>query len=115
MPVLIRLLRPCLRPYSAQLAVVVALFAIQGAGNLYLPRLNAELIDDGIAVGNTGHILAIGGVMLCVTVGELVLAVVALYWATRTSAGVGKDLRAEVFASVQAFSRLELNRSASRR
>ena len=110
MPVLIRLLRPWLRPYSAQLAVVVALFAMQGAGNLYLPRLNAELIDNGIAVGNTSRILAIGGMMLCVTVGQLVLAVVALYWATRTSAGVGKDLRAAVFASVQAFSRLDLNR-----
>lgn len=110
MPVLIRLLRPWLRPYSAQLAVVVALFAMQGAGNLYLPRLNAELIDNGIAVGNTSRILAIGGMMLWVTVGQLVLAVVALYWATRTSAGVGKDLRAAVFASVQAFSRLDLNR-----
>ena len=108
-PVLIRLLRPWLRPYSGQLAVVVALFAMQGAGNLYLPRLNAELIDNGIAVGNTSHIVAIGGVMLGVTVGQLVLAVVALYWATRTSAGVGKDLRAAVFASVQAFSRLDLN------
>ena len=83
---------------------------MQGAGNLYLPRLNAELIDNGIAVGNTGRILAIGGVMLCVTVGQCALAVAALYWATRTSAGVGKDLRAAVFASVQAFSRLELNR-----
>ena len=110
MPVLIRLLRPCLRPYYAQLAVVVVLFAIQGAVNLYLPRLNAELIDNGITAGNTGQILAIGEVMLGVTVGQLAIAVVALYWATRTAAGIGKDLRAEVFASIQAFSRLELNR-----
>jgi ATP-binding cassette, subfamily B, multidrug efflux pump len=109
-PVLIRLLRPCLRPYSAQIAAVVTLFALQGLGNLYLPRLNADLIDNGIAMGDTSHILALGGIMLCVTVAQCVIAVIALYWATRTSAGIGKDLRAAVFASIQAFSRAELNR-----
>jgi ATP-binding cassette, subfamily B, multidrug efflux pump len=108
--VLIRLLRPRLRPYSAQIAAVVTLFAMQGLGNLYLPRLNADLIDNGIAMGDTSRILALGGIMLCITVAQCVIAVIALYWATRTSAGIGKDLRAAVFASVQAFSRPEVNR-----
>jgi ABC-type multidrug transport system fused ATPase/permease subunit len=107
--VLIRLLRPRLRPYAAQITVVVALFAIQAAGNLYLPHLNADLIDNGIATGNARYIWAIGGLMLGITFGQCVIALTALYWASRTSAGVGKDLRAAVFARVQAFSRRELS------
>lgn len=107
---LIRLLRSGLRPYRAQVALVVALFAIQGAGNLYLPRLNADLIDNGIAMGNARYIWALGGLMLGITVAQCVIAVIALYWASRISAGVGRDLRARVFASVQAFSWRELHR-----
>jgi ATP-binding cassette subfamily B multidrug efflux pump len=107
---LARLLRSYLRPYSGAIAVVAALFAIQGAGNLYLPRVNAELIDNGMAMGDARHIWALGRIMLSVTVAQCVIAVIALYWASRISAGVGKDLRAAVFARVQAFSLADLHR-----
>jgi ATP-binding cassette subfamily B multidrug efflux pump len=107
---LTRLLRPYLRPYSGRMVFVGMLFAIQGAGNLYLPRINAELIDNGIASGDGRHIWALGSIMLSVTVAQCVIAVVALYWASRTSAAVGRDLRAAVFARVQAFSLADLHR-----
>ena len=108
--ILVRLLGRFLRPYAAQIALVIVLLAIQGAGNLYLPHVNAGLIDNGIAVGNASYIWQIGCLMLGVTTGQCVIAVIALYWAARCSASVGKDLRAAVFARVQEFSPADLAR-----
>lgn len=108
--ILVRLLGRFLRPYAAQIALVIVLLAIQGAGNLYLPHVNAGLIDNGIAVGNASYIWQIGCLMLGVTAGQCVIAVIALYWAARCSASVGKDLRAAVFARVQEFSPADLAR-----
>lgn len=108
--VLIRLLRPFLRPYTRWLAAVVALFAIQAGGNLYLPSLNAHLIDDGITAGDTGYILSRGLIMMIVTGAQCVIALIALYWAARTSAAVGRDMRAAVFARIQSFAVADLHR-----
>jgi ATP-binding cassette subfamily B protein len=108
--ILARLLGPFLRPYAAQITLVIVLLAIQGAGNLYLPRVNAGLIDNGIAAGDASYIWRIGCLMLGITAGQCVIAVIALYWAARCSAGVGKDLRAAIFARVQEFSAADLAR-----
>ncbi len=108
--ILTRLLCRYLRPYGTQIALVVGLLAIQGTGNLFLPRINAALIDNGIAAGNAGYIWRTGWLMLGITVGQCVLAVIALYWAARCSASAGRDLRAAVFSRVQEFSAPDLRK-----
>jgi ATP-binding cassette subfamily B multidrug efflux pump len=107
---LVKLLRTYLRPYLPQVLVVVVLVAIQSIGNLYLPNLNADIINNGVVKGDIGYIWRTGGVMLGITAVMGVIAVIGIYWASRASMGVGRDLRAAVFARVQTFSARELNR-----
>ncbi len=99
-----RLLRSFLRPYRRLVAIVVVLLVIQTAAGLYLPNLNADIINNGVVTGNLHYILRIGGEMLAITLGLGLVAIVAVYWASRTAMGVGADLRTAVFRSVQAFS-----------
>jgi ABC-type multidrug transport system fused ATPase/permease subunit len=108
--VLTRLLRQFLRPYARPLSVVVALLVAQTIGNLYLPNLNADIIDNGVEKGNTGYIWATGGVMLAIALAVGAVAVVAVYFSSRIAMGAGADIRAAVFGRVQAFSAREMNR-----
>jgi ABC-type multidrug transport system fused ATPase/permease subunit len=108
--VLTRLLRAYLRPYAGQVAVVVTLLVAQTVGQLYLPNLNADIINGGVIKGDIGYIWRTGGIMLGITLAVGVLAVIAVYWASRVAMGVGADLRAAVFTRVQAFSAREVNR-----
>src|SRR5436305_3985978 len=108
--VLIRLLRKYLRPYLREVAIVVVLVLIQAIGNLYLPNLNADIINNGVAKGDTDYIWRTGAVMLAVTLVLGVLAIVAVYYASRTSMGVGRDVRAAVFERVQGYSAREMNK-----
>jgi ATP-binding cassette subfamily B protein len=107
---LIRLLRTYLRPYTGQVAVVVALLVVQTVGNLYLPNLNADIINNGVVKGNLHYILRTGGVMLAIALVLGVVAIVAVYWASRVAMGAGADIRGAVFARVQGFSAREINR-----
>ena len=107
---LIRLLRTYLRPYTGQVAVVVALLVVQTVGNLYLPNLNADIINNGVVKGNLHYILTTGGVMLVIALVLGVVAIVAVYWASRVAMGAGADIRGAVFARVQGFSAREINR-----
>ena len=107
---LTRLLRTYLRPYAKQVTVVVTLLVIQTIGTLYLPNLNADIINDGVVKGNIRYIFETGGIMLGVTLALGVLAIVAVYWASRVSMGVGADIRAAVYGRVQLFSAREMNR-----
>jgi ABC-type multidrug transport system fused ATPase/permease subunit len=107
---LTRLLRERLRPYAAQVAVVVTLLAIQTVGNLYLPNLNADIINNGVVMGNVRYIFRTGALMLGITLVLGVVAIVAVYWASRVSMGVGADVRAAVYGRVQGFSAREMNR-----
>ncbi len=107
---LIRLLRTYLRPYRGQVAVVVALLVVQTFGNLYLPNLNADIINHGVVKGNVHYIFTTGGIMLGITLVLGVLAIVAVYWSSRVAMGAGADIRGAVFARVQAFSAREMNR-----
>jgi len=104
------LLRERLRPYAAQVAVVVTLLAVQSVGNLFLPNLNADIINNGVVKGNVGYIFRTGALMLGVTLVLGVVAIVAVYWASRVSMGVGADVRAAVYGQVQDFSAREMNR-----
>jgi ATP-binding cassette subfamily B protein len=105
----IRLLATFLRPYARPLLLVVALLFVQSLANLYLPELNAEIINDGVATGDTDSILRTGAVMLAVTVILGIVSVVAVYWAARVAMGFGRDLRGAIFGRVEAFSQVEVN------
>jgi ATP-binding cassette subfamily B protein len=107
---LIRLLRVFLRPYTREVAIVVVLVLVQSIANLYLPNLNADIINNGVAKGDVPYIWRTGATMLGVTVVLGVIAIIAVYWASRAAMSVGRDLRAAVFSRVQGFSSREMNR-----
>ena len=106
---LIRLLRRFLRPYARPVALVLLLLAMQAVGNLYLPNLNADIINNGVVKGDVGYIWDTGGIMLAISIGLVIVTVVAVYFSSRTSMGVGRDIRAAVFEKVQSFSSREMN------
>jgi ATP-binding cassette, subfamily B, multidrug efflux pump len=107
--VLRRLLRTFVRPYAAQVAVVVALLIVQTGGNLYLPNLNADIINNGIVAGDLHYIWMTGALMLAITLVLGFVSIVAVYWASRVSMGFGADVRGAVFTRVQGFSAREMN------
>lgn len=98
------LLRQYARPYRALLATVATLQLVSTLASLYLPTVNAAIIDDGVAAGNLRRIVELGGVMLAVTALQVVCAVGAVYFGSRAGMGVGRDLRAAVFNHVTGFS-----------
>ncbi|MFE9770705.1 ABC transporter ATP-binding protein [Streptomyces sp. NPDC005931] len=107
---LIRLLRTCLRPYKRPIALLVLLQFLQTCATLYLPTLNADIIDEGVVKGDTGHILAYGALMLGVSLAQVGCNIGAVYHGARTASALGRDLRAAVFDRVQSFSSREVGR-----
>ncbi len=89
---------------------MVALLVVQTVGNLYLPNLNADIINNGVVKGNIGYIVRTGVVMLAIALLVGVVAIVAVYWASRVAMGTGADIREAVFTRVQGFSAAEINR-----
>ena len=107
---LLRLLRTFLRPYRKWLAWVVVLQFLATLAALYLPSLNADIIDNGVARGDTGYITRAGLVMLAVTLVQIAATVVAVYFGARAAMGFGRDVRAAVFHQVGSFSSREVAR-----
>ena len=105
---LTRLLREFLQPYRARLGAVVALQFVQTIAALYLPSLNAQIVDIGIARGDTGFIMSTGGTMLAVTVLQVVCAIGAVYFGAGVAMGFGRDVRAAIFRDVGRFSSREV-------
>jgi ATP-binding cassette subfamily B multidrug efflux pump len=106
---MIKLLRTYLRPYSRQVALVIALLTVQAIANLYLPNLNADIINDGVIKGDIGYIVRTGGLMLLVTLLLGVCSVIATYFGARTAMAFGRDVRGAVFRKVTDFSQVETN------
>ena len=106
---MIGLFRTYLRPYVAPLALVLFLLLVQALGNLYLPDLNADIINNGVARGDNDYILRTGGLMLVVTGLLGVAAVIGVYWGARVAMGFGRDLRSAIFSKVETFSQVEVN------
>ncbi|GAA2743516.1 ABC transporter ATP-binding protein [Kitasatospora cinereorecta] len=106
--VLIRLLRAHLGPYSKPISLLVLLQLISTIGMLYLPTLNADIIDEGVVKGDTGYILRVGAAMIGVSLAQAVCQIAAVYYSARTAMAVGRDIRASVFDRVQSFSAKEL-------
>ncbi|MFC8585425.1 MULTISPECIES: ABC transporter ATP-binding protein [unclassified Streptomyces] len=105
---LIRLLRTHLRPYRKPIALLVLLQFLQTCASLYLPTLNADIIDNGVVHGDTGYILRFGALMVGVSVVQVVCNVGAVYYGARTASALGRDVRGAVFDRVQSFSAREL-------
>jgi ATP-binding cassette subfamily B multidrug efflux pump len=106
--VLIRLLRTHLRPYRRTIGLVVLFQFLQTLATLYLPTLNADIIDNGVVKGDTGYVMRIGAGMLGITVLQVAAQIVAVYFGARTAMAVGRDVRASIFRKVQDFSAREV-------
>lgn len=99
-----------LKPYWPLLVGVVVFQLIQSIASLYLPALNADIIDDGVAKGDTEFILRTGALMLLITLGQIAAAILAVYFGAKAAMAVGRDLRASVFRRVGEFSEREVAR-----
>ncbi len=108
LPSLGRLLGSHLGPYRRVLVVVLVLQSVQALASLYLPTLNADLIDNGIAANDPAYIRSTGAVMLAVTLVQVVFAVGAVYFGSRAAMGFGRDVRRSLFHQVTGFSAREV-------
>jgi ATP-binding cassette subfamily B protein len=105
---LINLLRVYVRPYSSALIAVVALQLVSTMATLYLPSLNADIIDKGVATGNTGFIVSTGGWMLLVTLVQIACSIAAVYFGASAAMAFGRDVRSAIFHRVGTFSGREV-------
>ena len=105
---LIRLLRTYLRNYKPQLVAVVVLQSAQTIAALYLPSLNADIIDKGVARGDSGYIWSTGATMLLITLLQIVCAATAVYFGAKAAMGFGRDVRSGIFHQVSDFSAREM-------
>ena len=99
-----------LRPYRRLLVGVVVFQLAQSIASLYLPTLNADIIDEGVAKGDTGYILGTGAVMLLITIAQIACAITAVYFGAKAAMALGRDLRRAVFSRVGEFSEREVTR-----
>jgi ATP-binding cassette subfamily B multidrug efflux pump len=107
--VLLRLLRTHLLPYRWWLLAVLVLQSGQAGANLYLPNLNAKIIDGGVLTGDTGYIWRTGGIMLAITLAQVALAITAVYFGSRAAMAFGRDVRDALFHQVTSFSQQEVD------
>jgi ATP-binding cassette subfamily B multidrug efflux pump len=107
---LLALLRQYIRPYRGLVAVLMVLQMTSTLASLYLPTVNAAIIDEGVAKGDTATIVRLGMVMLSVTGLQVLCAVGAVYFGSRTGMGFGRDLRWAIFEHVTTFSERESDR-----
>ena len=105
-----KLLVEYLRPHRPLLAAVVVFQLAQSIASLYLPTLNADIIDQGVARGDTGYILSTGSFMLLITLAQIVCAVIAVYFGAKAAMGLGRDLRGAIFERVGEFSEQEVTK-----
>src|SRR6476469_1420125 len=105
---LIGLLRDYLHPYKRPLTAGVALQRVATLASLYLPTLNADIIDQGVVTGDTGYILTTGAWMLLVTLVQIVCSATAVYFGARTAMAFGRDVRGGLFSRVGTFSAREM-------
>lgn len=105
-----KLLVEYLRPQRRLLIAVVVFQLAQSIASLYLPTLNADIIDEGVAKGDAGYILRVGSLMLVITLLQIACAVVAVYFGAKAAMGLGRDLRGAIFTRVGEFSEQEVTR-----
>ncbi|WP_291043803.1 ABC transporter ATP-binding protein [Herbiconiux sp.] len=106
---LLRLLGRFLRPHGRPIALIVLFQLIQSVASLYLPTLNADIIDQGVAKGDTAYVLSTGLVMLGITVLQVAASITAVYFGAKVAMALGRDLRGAIFHRVSAFSEREVS------
>ena len=106
---MIRLLYRFGWPYRRLLAIVVTLVTVQAITNLYLPNLNADIINNGVLKGDTNYIVRIGALMLFVTLLLGLCSIVSVYFGSLASMSMGRDIRSAIFRKVMGFSQQETN------
>jgi ATP-binding cassette subfamily B multidrug efflux pump len=104
-----RLLGAYLKPYWKSISVIVVLILMQAIASLYLPTLNADIINNGVLQGDTGYIATFGGYMLMVALLQTACAIVSTYIGARTAMAFGRDVRSAFFRKVESFSQGEIN------
>ena len=107
---LTQILKKYLRPYRNQVYLILLMLLIQAIASLYLPNLNADLINNGVAKGNVGYIWHIGEIMLGSSALVMGASVWLAYLSARVAMAFGRDLRTAVFVAVEGFSARELNK-----
>ncbi|HUE38598.1 MAG TPA: ABC transporter ATP-binding protein, partial [Candidatus Binatia bacterium] len=107
---LLRLLRTYLRPYGNHLALVVVLQLLGTIASLYLPSINGDIIDRGVATGDTTHVLEMGGVMLAIAALQIACSIAAVYVGARVAMAYGRDLRGAIFHHVGRLSAREVGK-----
>ncbi len=107
---LLRLALAYLRPYYAWVAAVVVLQSVATIASLYLPSLNARIIDQGVAQGDTDFIWSTGVRMLLVCLVQVIAAIAGIYFGARAAMAVGRDLRRDVFRKVDSLGTLDVSR-----
>ena len=103
-----RLLRRYLAPYRRWITFVVLLQLVGTIASLYLPSLNADIIDNGVVQGDIGYIIRTGGWMLAVSLVQIACTITAVYFGARTAMAFGRDVRAALFHQVGTFSAREV-------
>jgi ATP-binding cassette subfamily B protein len=106
---LVSLLFRYLKKYRWLLLGVLIFQFASAMASLYLPRLNADIIDEGVATGDTGYIWSTGSLMLAISLGQITAAIIATYFAARAAMAAGRDIRGDVFEKVSAFSEREVS------
>jgi len=104
------ILKRYLRPYRGQVYLILLMLLVQAIASLYLPNLNADLINSGIAKGNVGYIWHVGEIMLASSALVLGASIWLAFLAARVAMAFGRDLRSAVFVAVEGFSARELNK-----
>jgi ATP-binding cassette, subfamily B, multidrug efflux pump len=107
---LLTLIARFIRPHWPLLVAVVVFQFAQSMASLYLPSLTADIIDNGVAKGDTAYVLRIGAVMLGATLVQIAFAIVAVYFGAKAAMALGRDLRSAVFYRVSEFSEREVSR-----
>ncbi|WP_207344370.1 ABC transporter transmembrane domain-containing protein [Arthrobacter sp. E3] len=105
---LFKLVARNLAPHKVPLIAIVVLQFLSTLATLYLPTLNADIIDDGVVKGNIGLIWSLGQWMLLITAGQIVCAITATYLSARLAMGVGRQIRRDLFNKVETFSSQEV-------
>ncbi|WP_114854139.1 ABC transporter ATP-binding protein [Brachybacterium sp. YJGR34] len=104
------LIRRHIRPYLPHIGAVVVLQLVAVLATLYLPSLNADIIDNGVATGDTDYIWRVGGLMLAVAMVQLIAAIASVWFGARVAMGMGRDVRRSIYRRVDRFSTEEMGR-----
>jgi len=105
----IGLFRRYLPRYRGPIVLVLILLLVQAIANLYLPELNADIINNGVATGDTDYIIQTGAFMLVVTFALMIAAIIAVFFSAKVAMGFGRDVRSGIFRKVETFSQVEVN------